>query len=216
MFNWEGDGAWTASVPARPALDYVSGGLFVLGAAYLLYLLLVKRRRIALYLVLAVFILLLPSTLSIAFPVENPSNIRASGVIPVMIMLVALPFYLVAKQVVDALRGGTGTLIVLLLGGLLLGQVARLNYRLYYVDYDQQYRRAAWNASDMARVMQGFADSMGSIYDTYVIGTAHWVDHRAVALTLRNCSSHATGCTCSIRSTWRPRAGCKSIIPMDA
>jgi len=186
MFNWMGDGAWTASVPGRPALDYVSGGLFVLGAAYLLYLLLVKRRPIALYLVVAVFVLLLPSTLSIAFPIENPSNIRASGVIPVMVLLVALPLYLVGRQVVDALRGGTGALVVVVLGGLLLWQAARLNYRLYFVDYDQQYRRAAWNASDMARVMQGFADSLGSIYDTHIIATAHWVDHRAVALTLRN------------------------------
>jgi hypothetical protein len=186
MFNWVGDGAWTASIPARPALDYVSGGLFVLGTAYLFYLLLVKRRSIALYLLICVFILLLPSTLAIAFPIENPSNIRASGVIPVMVLLVALPVYVVGKQLVDALRGGTGLLIALILGGLLLGQAARLNYHLYYVEYDQQYRRAAWNASDMARVMQGFSHSLGSIYDTYLIGTAHWVDHRAIALTLRN------------------------------
>ena len=186
MFNWMGDGAWTASIPGRPALDYVSGGLFVLGVAYLLYTLVVKRRPIALYLVVAIFIVLLPSTLAIAFPVENPSNIRASGVIPLTVLLAALPLYIVGGQLVRTLRGGTGAMIVLVLGGLLLLQAARLNYRLYYVDYDEQYRRAAWNASDMADVMQGFAASLGSIYDTYVIGTAHWVDHRAVALTLRN------------------------------
>jgi hypothetical protein len=186
MFNWEGDGAWTASVPSQPALDYVMGGLFVLGVAYLLYLLLRGRRAVALYLVVAVFILLLPSTLAIAFPIENPSNIRASGVIPVMIVLVGLPLYVVARQITNALRGGTGLLLVAVVGALLLGQAARLNYELYYVEYDQQYRRAAWNASDMARVMQGFADSVGDIYDTYIIGTAYWVDHRAVALSLRN------------------------------
>jgi len=186
MFNWVGDGAWTTSLPGRPALDYVSGGLFILGAAYLLYLLLVKRRPIALYLVVAIFVLLLPSTLAVAFPIENPSNIRASGVIPVMILLVALPLYLVGKQVVEALRGGTGVLILVVLGGLLLLRAAQLNYRLYYNDYDQQYRRAAWNASDIARVMHGFADSLGSIYDAHYIGTAYWVDHRAIALALRN------------------------------
>ena len=38
----------------------------------------------------------------------------------------------------------------------------------------------------MARVMQGFADSVGDIHDTYIIGTAYWVDHRAVALSLGN------------------------------
>jgi len=186
MFNWMGDGAWTASIPGRPALDYVSGGLFVLGVAYLLYILVVKRRPIALYLVVTAFIVLLPSTLAIAFPIENPSNIRASGVIPLAVLLAALPLYIAGGQLVRTLRGGTGAVIVLCLGGLLLLQAARLNYRLYYSDYDEQYRRAAWNASDMANVMQGFAASLGSIYDTYVIGTAHWVDHRAVALTLRN------------------------------
>jgi len=186
MFNWEGDGAWTASVPGSPALDYVMGGLLVLGVAYLLYVLLRGRRAVALYLIVAVFILLLPSTLAIAFPIENPSNIRASGVIPVILVLVGLPLYAVACQVIDTLRGGTGLVLVALLAGLLLGQSARLNYELYYVDYDRQYRSAAWNASDMARVMQGFADSVGDIYDTYIVGTAYWVDHRAVALSLRN------------------------------
>jgi hypothetical protein len=139
-----------------------------------------------LYLVVAVFILLLPSTLAIAFPIENPSNIRASGVIPVIMVVVALPLYVVARQLVYALRGGTGLLLVVLLGGVLMWQAASLNYELYFVDYDQQYRRAAWNASDMARAMQGFADSLGSIYDAHLIGTAYWVDHRAIALTLRN------------------------------
>ncbi len=186
MFNWEGDGAWTASVPGQPALDVVSAGLLVLGAAYLLYLLLIRRRALTLYLVVAVFILLLPSTLAIAFPIENPSNIRASGVIPVIMVVVALPLYVVARQLVYALRGGTGLLLVVLLGGVLMWQAASLNYELYFIDYDQQYRRAAWNASDMARAMQGFADSLGSIYDAHLIGTAYWVDHRAIALTLRN------------------------------
>jgi hypothetical protein len=186
MFNWEGDGAWTASVPSRPALDYVMGGLFVLGAAYLLYLLMRGRRTVALYLAVAVFVLLLPSTLAIAFPIENPSNIRASGVIPVVIVLVGLPLYVVAQQAINTLRGGPGLILVAVVGALLLGQAARLNYGLYYVEYDQQYRRAAWNAFDMARVMQGFANSVGDIYDTYIIGTAYWVDHRAVALSLRN------------------------------
>jgi hypothetical protein len=186
MFNWIGDAAWTASVPGRAVLDDVSAALFVLGVASLLVLLLVKRRLVALYIAVAMFLLLLPSTLAIAFPIENPSNIRASGVIPLMIVLVALPVYLACRQVVQALRGGTGLVIAVVVLALLMGQAARLNYRLYYEEYDQQYRRAAWNASDMAHVMQGFADSLGSIYDTYIIGTAYWVDHRAVALTLRN------------------------------
>ena len=186
MFNWNGDFAWTVSVPNKPILDYVSGGLFVLGVAYLFYLLVIKRRPLALYWLAAVFLTLLPSTMSVAFPIENPSNIRASGVIPVMLILVALPLYLVGRQVVRLLRGGLGWVLVLALGGLLLYRSAMLNFRLFYVEYDQDYRRAAWNATDMARVMNGFADTLGSIYDTYYIGTAYWADHRAIALAIPN------------------------------
>ncbi len=186
MFNLEGDGAWTASVPGRPVLDQISAALFVLGAAYLLYLLLIKRRPLALYLVLCLFTVLLPSTLAIAFPIENPSNIRASGAIPIVMLLVALPLYLVGRQLVESLQGGTGFLVAALVFSFVLSRSARLNYDLYYRQYDQQYRQAAWNASDMARAMQGFATSLGSIYDTYLIGTAYWVDHRAIALSLRN------------------------------
>ena len=186
MFNWNGDFAWTVSVPNRPILDYVSGGLFVLGVAYLLYLLVAKRRVLAFYWLAAVFLTLLPSTMSVAFPIENPSNIRASGVIPVMLVLVALPLYLVGRQVIRVLRGGLGWVLVLALGGALLYRSAVLNFCLFYVDYDQEYRRAAWNATDIAGVMNGFADTLGSIYDAYYIGTAYWVDHRAIALSIPN------------------------------
>ena len=186
MFNWNGDFAWTVSVPNKPVLDYVSAGLFVLGMAYLLYLLLAKRRPLALYLFVALFMVLLPSTMSVAFPIENPSNIRASGVIPIMILLVALPVYLVGRQVVQTLRGGTGLVLVVVLGALLMVRATQLNYRLYFVDYDRDYRQSAWNAYDMAPVMAGFAKIFGNIYDTYYIGTAYWVSHRAIALTLGN------------------------------
>jgi hypothetical protein len=36
----------------------------------------------------------------------------------------------------------------------------------------------------MARVIRGFGNSMGSIYDAYIIGTAYWVDHRTVSVVL--------------------------------
>jgi len=184
MFNWTTDSCWGQSVMTQPSLDHISGGLLALGAAYLLYLLLARRRPIALYLLLAVFVLLLPSTLALAFPGEVPSNIRGSAVIPVILVMVALPVYVVGKQVVRILRGSKGTILVAVLGGLLLWQVAQLNFRLYFVDYNRSYHRANWNASDMARVIRGFGNSMGSIYDAYIIGTAYWVDHRTVSVVL--------------------------------
>ncbi|MGQ9493488.1 MAG: glycosyltransferase family 39 protein [Anaerolineae bacterium] len=184
MFNWMGDDAWPESVPLRPALDYVSGGLFILGAAYVLYLLFLKRKPIALYLVVSMFVLLLPSTLAIAFPIENPSNLRASAVIPVMILLVALPVYLVGRRAVQTLRGSIGILLVLVLGGLMLWQAARLNFQTYFTDYREHYRRSAWNATDMARVIRSFGDIYGGIQNAYLICTPYWIDGWAISLVL--------------------------------
>lgn len=184
MFNWMGDDAWPESVPLRPALDYVSGGLFVLGAAYVLYLLFFKRKPLAVYLIVSMFILLLPSTLAIAFPIENPSNLRASAVIPVMILLVSLPAYLVGKRVMELLRGNTGVVLVVVFGALMLWQAARLNFQTYFVDYREHYRRSAWNATDMARVIRSFGDIYGGIQNAYLICTPYWIDGWTISLVL--------------------------------
>ncbi len=186
MFNWIGDDAWPESVPTRPSLDYVTGAFLILGAAYVLYLLLRKRQVIALYLLVSVFVLLLPSTLAIAFPNENPSHLRASAVIPVIILISALSAYVLATYVVRILRGGLGLLLVVVLGGLLAWQAVRLNFRTYFVDYYEHYRRSAWNATDMARVIRGFGDSLGDVHDAYLICTAYWIDGHAVSLMLKD------------------------------
>lgn len=186
MFNWTGDAAWPQSIPFRPALDYISGGLLLLGAAYFLYLLLVRRRPLALYIWVSAFIVLLPSTLAIAFPIENPSNIRAAGVIPLVVLVLTVPLYWVGQLLRRALRGGTGAVLVTVLGSVLLVQALQVNMHAYFVDYDAHYRRSSWNASDMAQVIRGFGDNFGSIHDAWIIGTPHWVDHRAVSVTLRD------------------------------
>jgi 4-amino-4-deoxy-L-arabinose transferase-like glycosyltransferase len=184
MFNYEGDDAWPESVPLRPALDYVSGGLLVLGAAYLFYLLLIKRNPLAVYLLVAIFILLLPCTLSIAFPNEVPSNLRASSVIPVVLILAALPAYLVGRQVLHAFRGGVGIVLVLLLGGLMLWQAVKLNYETYFSDYREHYRQSAWNATDMAQVIDSFAQLYGGRENAYMICTPYWIDGWGISLVM--------------------------------
>ena len=184
MFNYEGDDAWPESVPLRPALDYVTGGLLVLGAAYLFYLLLAKRNPLAVYWIVAIFILLLPCTLAIAFPIEVPSNLRASAVIPVVLVLAAVPAYVVGRQVVHAFRGGMGLVLVLLLGGLMLWQAAKLNYRTYFSDYDEHYRQSAWNATDMTRVIDSFALLYGGRQNAYLICTPYWIDGWGISVVM--------------------------------
>jgi hypothetical protein len=186
MFNWIGDDAWPEAVEGKPSLDYVSGALLILGTAYVLYLLVAKRSVISVYLLASTFILLLPSTLAIAFPAENPSHLRASAVIPVILLIAALAAYVVIQQVLRRLRGGTGLVLVVVLGSMLLWQSASANYRIYFSDYYQHYRRAAWNATDMARVITSFGNTLGDVKDAYLVCSPYWIDGRAVSLMLKD------------------------------
>ena len=63
-----------------------------------------NRDRRSLYPIIMLFFLLLPSTASIAFPVENPSFGRASAAVPIVCIIAAIPFALLLGRVVDALR----------------------------------------------------------------------------------------------------------------
>lgn len=186
MFNWIGDDAWPEAVEGKPSLDYVTGALLVLGVAYVLYLLVLKRRIISVYLLVSAFVLLLPSTLAIAFPAENPSHLRASAVIPVILLVAALAAYIVGQQVLRALRGGTGIVLVCLAGIVLLWQSTSANYHIYFHDYYEHYRRSAWNATDMARVITSFGNTLGDVHDAYLVCSPYWIDGRAVSLMLRD------------------------------
>jgi len=92
----------------------------------------------------------------------------------------------VGRQLTRALRGGTGALIVAVLGGLLLFQAGKANFNAYFVEYYNDYRHAAPNTSDIAKVIRGFGDSVGDTYDAYIFSSPYWIDHRAVSLRLQD------------------------------
>jgi hypothetical protein len=105
MFNVKGDQVWVNTVPGSPVLDPITGALFVLGMTYVLWRLLRHADRRSAYLLAGLFMLLMPSVLSIAFPQENPSVVRAGGA-PVIVMIIAsLPLVLAARRLRETLGG---------------------------------------------------------------------------------------------------------------
>src|SRR5581483_5374586 len=90
MFNWDDGNIWVNSLPHRPALDVVSGALFLIGIVLLLARYIQKRHWLDLFLLLSIPILLLPSILSLAFPDENPALNRAGGALMPVFVIVAL------------------------------------------------------------------------------------------------------------------------------
>jgi len=182
MFNWQGDLVWVNTVPGVPVLDFISGALFILGVVYALCRLLLRQDWIAGLLLIAIPVLLLPSTLNFAFPEENPSIVRTGGAIPVVFLLAAYPPWLLLRRLRAALPAwvGAGLGALALIG--LAGGAAWVNYNLYFVRYAGQYALTAENASEIGRVIRGFASSIGSYDTAFVVPYPHWVDTRAVGM----------------------------------
>ncbi|MEW6403572.1 MAG: glycosyltransferase family 39 protein, partial [Chloroflexota bacterium] len=195
MFNWNNGGIWVHSVSLRPALDVVSGALFLAGVVLVLIRYWRSRRWNDLFLLLLVPLLLMPSILSLAFPDENPSLNRTGGAI--------VPVFLIVGIALDGLLTGLGrvpasaasgeempdgesqakagptrpvlTSVILIM---LVALASIHNYDLVFRQYHQQYTGSAWNTREVGDVMRGFAQTYGSADNVWVIPYPFWMDTR--------------------------------------
>lgn len=188
MFNYRGDVSFISNVPGDRAVDIVTGGLMVLGFAYVLWRLVRYRDRTSLYLLAMLFLLLFPSTSNTAFPIENPSVVRASGALAVVFFFAAMPLSLAATRLHGALSGlprlaPYRTVAAALLVAVPLLIAARLNYDWFFYRYDTSYRATIGNEAEMGSVLRGFADSVGDLQHAYLVAAPFWVDARLVGIT---------------------------------
>ena len=182
MFGWDNGGIWVISIPHRPALDWVTGALFHLGTVFVAVRYIKRRNWLDLFLLLSIPLLMLPSTLSLAFPDENPAPNRAAGAIVPVFTMAALPLAIIPAWVRDHWkkpRARTVSLVVVA-GMFLLS--ASINFRLVFHDFADQYRRGAWNTSDVGSVIRSFAESVGSFDTAHVVPYPHWMDTRLVGM----------------------------------
>ncbi len=175
MFNWDDGSIWVASVPNRPALDVVSGALFLIGIVLLLARYFQKRHWLDLFLLLSVLILQLPSTLSLAFPDENPALNRAGGSY--------VPVFIIVALALDGLITAFGSekkrqVIAWILTGILLFCSAAQNYDLVFNQFDQQFRLNSWNSSEMGAVIKQFSLVYGETDTVWIVPFPYWVDTR--------------------------------------
>ncbi len=175
QFNWDNGIIWVHSIPNRPALDLVSGALFLLGAFLLLARYLHRRQWQDLAILLAVPFIQMPSILSLAFPAENPSLNRTAGAI--------VPVFLLVGIGLDGLLSTLGSerrRVVLgwgLVGALFL-LAALQNYALIFQRYNDQYRMNAWNTSELGAVMKDAMRRGVPAENIWAVGYPHWVDTR--------------------------------------
>ena len=173
MFNWDDGGIWVNSLPHRPALDVVSGALFLMGIVLVAARYLQKRHWLDLFLLLAIPILLLPSILSLAFPDENPALNRAAGAL--------VPAFLLVALALDSLLSAIGSerkWMTWSVAGLLLFISASQNFDIVFRQFDQNFRNGAWNSSEMGAVIKQFGLTYGETDTAWVVPFPYWVDTR--------------------------------------
>ncbi|MGH2366567.1 MAG: glycosyltransferase family 39 protein [Chloroflexota bacterium] len=186
MFNWRGDVVWVNTIPGERMLDPISGALFVLGSVYALYRIVRHRELPYVYLFVLLFVGLLPSIMSLAYPGENPSTVRSGMAIPVVVVFVALPAMLLARRLGAWIGGREGQVAAGLALAALLIAVFRINFDQYFRIYPRQHAMASQHTAEVARVVNGFIAMGGRREDVYILPGAHWFDTRLVAIQAGN------------------------------
>jgi len=200
MFNWNDGEIWVHSVPHRPALDVVSGALFLVGVVLVMIRYIRQRHWQDLFLLLAVPLLQLPSILSLAFPAENPALNRAAGAMVPTFLLVAIALDgLVSALLKTGLAGSghrlelaesspqgeghrmnrrAGITLTWVLVLILAGWSSYQNYDLVFNQFACQFSAGAWNSSEMGAVIKQFGQTYGSTDNAWIVPYPYWVDTR--------------------------------------
>jgi len=179
-FNVRGDVTSVNAVSHDPFLDPVTGAALVAGVVVAGYRAVRRRDPRFAAMLLALPILLLPSTLSISFPIENPSANRMGVAAVVVFPLAARPFTLVPRLLPRrTMRIAAAATFVLL-----LAVAVRHNYVRYFHDYDLQYRAAVPNTGTIAAMIRERIAQGIPLDNVYMLAFPHWLDGRNLAFAL--------------------------------
>ncbi len=182
MYNWKGDVAWINGVPNEPTMSLFGGALLIVGLAAWTALGFRTRDPVIVLIPVMVLIMLLPSALSIAFPIENPSAARTSGSLPPAYLIAALPLALLALSMLKLAKGRSGPILAtgLVAAVTLLSYSANSN--LYLDDYKESYISSSLPYTEAGNILEGFANSDGSYGNAFMIAYPFWWDHRAIGM----------------------------------
>lgn len=182
MFFWSNGETWVHSVVNRPALDVVSAALLFLGAGLMLARYLRNKRWSDLFLILSVPLLMLPSILSLAFPVENPSLNRTGGALVPVFVLIGYALDSFLSSVRAHVRSAWGRRLAIGIAGILIIWASAQNYDLVFERYYRQFTASSWNTTELGHVIRSFAESVGAPDSAWVVPYPHWVDTRLVGI----------------------------------
>ena len=127
-------------------------------------------------------IMLLPSALSIAMTIENPSATRTSGSLPPAYLIAGFGMAVLIVTLRNALGGKIGGLVSASLATVIIFGAYVANSDTYFNDFQEAYISNALPYSEAGDILEGFAQSDGTYGNAFMIAYQHWWDHRAVGI----------------------------------
>jgi hypothetical protein len=182
MFTNSGGNVFIASNPFYPALGVVTGALAHIGVLLMLLRYVRRRNWLDLFLLVSVPLLMLPSILALAFPIENPNLYRTGGALVPVFLLVGMAVDGLLKGLKSSFGSRWGLSLAWGVGLMLLVWSSVQNYEWVFNDYFRQYQLSAWNTTEIGHVIRAFADSIGEADSAWVVPNPHWVDTRLVGI----------------------------------
>ena len=182
MYHFYGDSSWVSGLGDEPAMDPVTSALMLLGSAAWLSLIVRTRDPIALFVLIYLLAMLLPTALALSFPIEVPSFIRASGAIPPSYLLAALPLAVFCRHLCNKVSGRKGAVLAFGMVACLLLAANHYNASMYFGRFTDNYRQASHPQAQAGRLLRGFAESDGAFGNAFALTSPHWWDIRAVGI----------------------------------
>jgi len=171
---------WVHSVPNRPALDFISAGLFFVGVISLIQKIKKERSWEAGVLLVSIPILMMPSILSLAYPGENPSLNRSAGAFVPIFVIIGIGFLVFNKAIINSFPKRISRKISGTIGIIIVSISIVNNYHIVFNEYKEQFDMNAWNSTEIGNAINKFVQSGGNPDLAYVVPYSHWVDTRLV------------------------------------
>ncbi len=183
LFNWKGDRSWFNGAPSgAPALDFFTGALFIIGLAVVIVRIRRRRDPADVLLPISILIMILPSALAIAFPIEVPSFTRGSGSLPMAYLVAALGLAALIQMARKRLPAGWPRRTAWIAVVILLLFAAVSNSNSYFVDAMSDYLASALPHKQAGQILAGFSNSTGAPGNAFMIAYKYWMDNRAIGI----------------------------------
>lgn len=182
MFNWKGDVAWINGAPNYPTMDPFTGALLIVGIAAWTVRIIRRGDAVDILMPIMLFIMLMPSALSIAYPIENPSHTRTSGALAVAYLLAAVPMALIIEKFLETMQSQRGYIASGIFCGIIVIGAYANNHYVYFNPHREAYINASLPHSEAGAILKGFALSGGGYGNAFVLAYPYWWDYRIVGL----------------------------------